>query len=489
MKHLIILDNPHEWPITVPGVEVLAARDYLIKDEYRKARNVKVYNLCKSYRYQTVGYYVSLLAAARGHKPIPSVSTIQDLKSQPLVRSVSEDLDEMIQRSLEGLKSQEFTLSIYFGQNLAKRYERLSSHLFKLFQAPFLRAHFQLASKWQLQSIKPISALEIPEEHHRFVEEAARDFFRGRKGTSKREVSYNYDLAILVNPEEKLPPSDARALQKFIKAAHDVGLEAELITRDDFGRLGEFDALFIRETTAVNHHTYRFARKAKAEGLVVIDDPDSILKCTNKIYLAELLEANKIRTPKTIIAHRDNIKEIQQKIGFPCILKQPDSAFSQGVKKASDVDGLLDLLETFWSKSDLVIAQEFLPTEFDWRIGIIDKTPFYACKYYMARNHWQIIKQQGSGKPLDGRVQTISFGEVPENVINTALKAANLIGDGLYGVDIKEIGGRCYVIEINDNPNIEAGYEDGILKQDLYTTVLKVFRSRIERRKQRVLTT
>lgn len=487
MKNLIIIDNPTEWPIQVPGVEVYSARDYLTKDEFRKRRNVKVYNLCRSYRYQTLGYYVSLLAAARGHKPLPSVSTIQDLKSQHLVRFVSEDLDELIQKSLEGIKSDLFTLSIYFGHNVARKYDRLSSQLFRLFQAPFLRAQFQFTTKWQLQSIKPISAIEIPENHHEYVEEFARSFFATRQVTARKAIEYNYDLAILVNPEEEHPPSCEKALQKFVKAANEQGLDAEFITRDDYGRLAEFDALFIRETTAVNHHTYRFARRAKAEGLVAIDDPDSILKCTNKIYLAELLSAHKVRTPKTLIVHRDNLKEIPRTIGLPCILKQPDSAFSQGVRKASSLDELVDRLELFWTKSDLVIAQEFLPTEFDWRIGIIDKTPFYACKYMMARNHWQIIKQEGSGKPLEGGVQTLSLENVPESVMNTALKAANLIGDGLYGVDLKEIGGKCYVIEINDNPSIDHGFEDAVLKMDLYNTIMKVFRDRIERKKQKVI--
>ncbi len=487
MRNLIILDNPSEWSMSVPGVEVHSARDYLTHEEFRKQRNIKVFNLSKSYRYQTLGYYVSLLAAARGHKPIPNVSTIQDLKSQPLVRFVSEDLDDLIQKSLEGLKSNEFTLSIYFGHNTAKRYDRLSLHLFKLFQAPLLRAVFSFTTKWQLHSIKPISAIEIPERHMPFVEQFARNFFKA-KHTKKKEVIYSYDLAILVNPFEELPPSDADALKRFVKAAHDLGLDAEIITKEDFGRLAEFDALFIRETTAVNHHTYRFARRAKAEGLIAIDDPDSILKCTNKIYLSELLDAHRIRTPKTLIIHRDNVTDVVEKIGFPCILKQPDSAFSQGVKKSKDFDSLMDQLDTFLGKSDLVIAQEYLPTEFDWRIGIIDKTPFYACRYFMARNHWQIVKTEVGGKHSDGKVEAVSLEGVPEIVINTALRAANLIGDGLYGVDLKQIGNKCYVIEVNDNPNIDHGFEDEILKQDLYLTIMRVFRDRIEKRKQRIPT-
>ena len=131
-----------------------------------------------------------------------------------------------------------------------------------------------------------------------------------------------------------------------------------------------------------------------------------------------------------------------------------------------------------------MVAQEFLPTDFDWRIGIVDRRPLYVCKYFMARRHWQIIKRDDTGKTSgEGNVQTLSVGETPEDVIKTALKAANLIGDGLYGVDLKQVGGKCYIIEVNDNPNIDAGYEDAVLKDALYREIMGVFLKRIEERK------
>ena len=114
-------------------------------------------------------------------------------------------------------------------------------------------------------------------------------------------------------------------------AGRRLGLDTELISRDDYGRLAEFDSLFIRETTNVNHHTYRFARRAAAEGLIVVDDPESILKCSNKVYLAELLDHHNIPTPTTCLVHRDNLESAFVEIGVPCVLKQPDGAFSQGV--------------------------------------------------------------------------------------------------------------------------------------------------------------
>jgi glutathione synthase/RimK-type ligase-like ATP-grasp enzyme len=75
-------------------------------------------------------------------------------------------------------------------------------------------------------------------------------------------------------------------------------------------------------------------------------------------------------------------------------------------------------------------------------------------------------------------------GEAPTKVVRTALKAANLIGDGMYGVDVKQIGNRCYIIEVNDNPNVDAGNEDGVLKDALYREVMGVFLKRIEERKR-----
>ena len=483
MKILLIVNNPKNWPLDIPDVEVVSARSYLTDPAYSEDRNAKVFNLCRSYSYQSNGYYVSLLAAARGHKPLPDINTIQDLKSQHVIRALSDDISQQIESALKNIASDDFTLSIYFGRNVAKRYDGLSRYLFDLFRAPLLRANFRRQEKWELDTIRTIAVNDIPESHREFVIEAATDYFSGRKPRVRKRTTPRYDIAVLHNPEEANAPSDAAALKKFQKAAEAIGFDFELITHDEIHRLAEFDALFIRETTAVNHYTFHFAQRAAAEGLVVIDDPDSILKCTNKVYLAELLTRHSVPIPKTMIIHKKNVRHISENLGLPCVLKQPDSSFSMGVIRIEDEEQLEDTVEKLLSKSDLIVAQEFLPTEFDWRVGIIDRRLLYVCRYYMARRHWQIIKHEDGGKISEGQVDTLSVGEAPDEVIKTALKAANLIGDGLYGVDLKQVGNKCYVIEVNDNPNIDAGYEDSVLKDALYREIMGVFLKRIEARK------
>ena len=483
MPLLLVVNNPQNWKLDIPGVEVVAARTYLTEPAYSSMRGVKLYNLCRSYAYQSLGYYVSLLAEARGHRAQPSVAAIQDLRSQVATATVSEELEVLIQKSFSRLTSDEHTLSIYFGRSLTKRDQRLAAALCNQFQAPLLRARFEKLGRgeWRLAHVGPIPAAEIPQSHLPFVIEAATEYFQNRSWSQRREKRPRAHFAILHDPEEAASPSNPRALAKFQKAAKELGIAAELITKADFPHIASYDALFIRATTYVNHYTWRFARRAAAEGLVVVDDPQSIVRCTNKVYLAELLQHHKIRTPRTLIVHRDNRDRVQTELGLPCVLKQPDSAFSMGVKKARTPEELTELLDKMFEESDLVIAQEFLPTDYDWRVGVFDRRPLYVCRYFMAEGHWQIVSRDG--KETDyGRIETLPVGQAPSNVVRIALRAANLIGDGLYGVDLKQSGKDVYVIEVNDNPNIDAGFEDRVLGDELYVGIMRGLLARVEER-------
>jgi hypothetical protein len=174
VKSLIVVENTKRWPFELGGVEVVAARSYLVDPRFADMKRAAVYNMCRRIGYQSVGYYVSLLAAARGHRPMPSVSTLQALANAPLVRAASEELEGHIQRSLASLRSDEFTLSVYFGRNLAKKYDRLARALFNQFPAPILVARFTRGPEgWRLATLRLGNAAEVPESHRDFVIESA----------------------------------------------------------------------------------------------------------------------------------------------------------------------------------------------------------------------------------------------------------------------------------------------------------------------------
>jgi glutathione synthase/RimK-type ligase-like ATP-grasp enzyme len=482
VRQLIVVENPKRWPFDMEGVEVVQARAYLVERRYAELRRAAVFNMCRRYGYQNVGYYVSLLAAARGHRPLPSVATLQALTLSPIVRLVSEDLDDLIQRNLAPLKSDEFILSVYFGRNVTQRYDRLSRALFNQFPAPFLRARFSREqARWRLAGVRPIAGMDIPETHREFVLKRAREYFQRPTRVAPRSHDARYDMAVLWSPDDPQPPSDERAIKRLVRAAGRQGIGVALIEADDYGRLAEFDALFLRETTQVNHHTFRMASRAEALGLVVLDHPESIIRCSNKVYQAELFERHGIPQPRTMVVHEGNVAEVTSKIGLPCVLKKPDGSFSSGVAKAATEEELRERLTTLFAESELVVAQEFTPSAFDWRVGILGGEPLWVCRYHMAKGHWQIVRVE-RGERRYGDVDAVAIEEAPAAVVHAAVRAARLIGDGLYGVDVKEVDGRVLVMEVNDNPNLDAGYEDGILKNALWDEIVRWFRVRLDAR-------
>jgi glutathione synthase/RimK-type ligase-like ATP-grasp enzyme len=201
--------------------------------------------------------------------------------------------------------------------------------------------------------------------------------------------------------------------------------------------------------------------------------------------MAEALENAGIPTPKTIIVHKDNRNKVIEKTGLPLVLKSPDSTFSFGVKKASTPEEYEKLVGEMLKKSELVIAQEFTPSDYDWRIGILDDKPFYACRYYMAKDHWQIYNWGAEKKDdRDGNADCLAIEDVPKKILDVALKSAKLMGKGLYGIDVKEVNGKPLVIEINDNPNIDFGVEDRYYGDKVYIEILTALKNRLDKKQE-----
>ncbi len=481
MNKYIVVDNPKSWKFLAENIQVVSAQEYLTNADFASQKNLRVFNLCKDYSYQSKGYYVSLLAEARGHSPIPNSKNLVDLRAPKLVKVISEEFEDLIQQSLKSIKSREFVLSIYFGQNVAQKYKELSATFFKNFQIPFLRVKFNFTHKWNIQHIRAIAYAEIPQEHKTSVEQFALQYFAKKRYDTAKPSKFLYDLAILVNENDPAPPSNAKALKKFIDIAEKNNFYIEMVSPKDLSRLSAFDALFIRQSTEVNNEAYAFARKAQQENIAIIDYPDAILKCCNKVFMAEALQNAHINSPKTKIVHQENIQQVLEEIKLPCVLKSPDSTFSFGVKKAQTKTEYLDLVKEMLKTSDLIIAQEFTPSDYDWRIGVLDGKPFYACRYYMAKGHWQIYNWAAEDKEdQDGNADCLAIENVPQNIIDVAVKSAKIIGLGLYGIDIKEVNGQPLVIEINDNPNIDFGVEDAYYGDEVYQQIIKALLKRVE---------
>ncbi|MCF6764809.1 RimK family protein [Thiotrichales bacterium 19S3-7] len=483
----VLVDNSKDWQPYYPSDHVISVKNY-IENSVKTASRLQLINLSKQSDYLSLGYYASLLAEARGHRVIPSVETISYLVRKDLGELLSLSLSKCEKRFFNELDnvSQTFQFQIYFGKTQIRSLRKLAHAIFEHLVAPILIVKFvKEQSYWRLDEISLGNLEDISEESEQYFAQSLEEYSRRIWRLRKHDKHYRYDLAILYNPEEKTPPSDIRALNKFVKIGAQLGINVDLITLEQGTSLLEYDALFIRETTKVNHHTYRLAQLAKHEGLVVIDSPEAILKCTNKIFLAELLAKRKIPIPKTEIISditEDTIVSLEYSLGYPMVIKIPDGSFSIGVEKVNNQNELKLCAQKLFQDSALLLLQQYLPTDFDWRVGVLNGRAIYCCKYYMARNHWQIYKKKSNGSLIGGGAETLSIAQAPKTVISTAIKAAKAIGDGLFGVDLKSIDDQgVYVIEINDNPSIDSGLEDAFLGDELYRAILNEFISQIEK--------
>ena len=255
------------------------------------------------------------------------------------------------------------------------------------------------------------------------------------------------------------------ALTNFRMAAAKLGHDCDFIFRPEIMNIPRYDGLFIRAFTDPLNTSYVAARMAEAYGLRVIDEPDSIVVCCDKVNMYQHLMRAGVPMPDTCFLTEDEVtpeqaRELFESFGTPLVLKAPNSAFSAYVEKAHDEQQFVKIGKRFLRRADRLVVQQYLPSSFDWRVTMLDGKVLFVVKYIMAEGAWRIHDRDEDGKPNVCTVQAVEKAQVPPTLIAVARAAATAIGRSLYGIDIKEIDDDFLVIEVNDNPNIDAGLED-----------------------------
>jgi glutathione synthase/RimK-type ligase-like ATP-grasp enzyme len=485
---LLLAEDLGDLELLGAPYRMATVRDYVSRPSIFLRDASKIINLARSYDYQSAGYYASLLAEARGHRVIPSVETILDLAARDGYARALPELEDVLNRELaKAGGDRPERILVCFGKADNPACAGFGRMLFDWYRAPAIVCGLTTAEAasgiWtKITRLSLRAPVKLNPAEAAFFAETLEAHTRRAWRSAKQRVPARHSIAVLFDAAEQLPPSSEKTLKHWATLAEKQGVEVEPIRKRDLPRLAEFDALFIRETTSIRNHTYRFAQRARAEGMPVIDDPISMIRCTNKVYLWERLTQAGLPTPQTLVMRPNGrLQEAGDKLGFPLVVKIPDGSFSRGVKKVASQDELKTLTDTFFKDSELLLAQKFIPTTFDWRIGVLDGQPLFACQYRMARGHWQIVNHRDDGRADEGGFATFPLEEAPAEVVDIAVRSAGLIGDGLYGIDLKETPDGPVVIEINDNPNLEHGVEDAKGGAEIWLRLTRWFTDRLAR--------
>jgi glutathione synthase/RimK-type ligase-like ATP-grasp enzyme len=481
---VILVDQARDVPNAETPHKVITTSEYLARPRLFETGRPKLINLSRSYAYQSKGYYASLLAEARGHRVVPTVETMLELREAKLYEHALPELEDALNRCARKADFQpegEFKFLVCFGISRDPRFEAFGRLLFDWFRCPALEVTVEPGHWLSIDRIRPRTLTRLENGEGVFLREALHQHTKREWRDPKARSISKYDLAVLFDPNEKMAPTSAASIKHFARIAEKMSVDVAPITKRQLAELAEYDGLFIRETTSIDNHTYRFARRAWQEGMPVIDDPISMIRCTNKVFLMELLGSNQVPMPPTVLlTDMADLPRAMDELGLPMVVKIPDGSFSRGVHKVGGHEELKRIAEELFEETDLLLAQKFMPTEFDWRVGVLAGEPLFVCQYRMARGHWQIVKHHADGSSREGGFKTFELEHAPPEIIDLAVRAAKPIGDGFYGVDLKQTESGIVVMEVNDNPNLEHGIEDAVGKDEVWIKILKWFIARME---------
>ncbi len=259
--------------------------------------------------------------------------------------------------------------------------------------------------------------------------------------------------------------NELAALTNFRMAAAKLGHDCDFLFRSEIANIPRYQGLLLRAVTDPLNSTFVAARLAEVHGLRVIDEPHSILVCCDKVNMYQHLMRADVPMPDTCFLTDEEVTveqahELFERYGTPLVLKAPNSSFSAYVEKVHDVASFVKVGKRFLRRADRIVIQQYLPSSYDWRVTILDGKVLFVVKYVMAAGAWRIHEKDDEGKPNICTVQAVAKSEIDPELIRVACAAGAAIGRSLYGVDVKQLDDGYVVIEVNDNPNIDAGLED-----------------------------
>ncbi|MGE3998264.1 MAG: RimK-like ATPgrasp N-terminal domain-containing protein, partial [Variibacter sp.] len=172
---VILVDQPKDFPNADTPHKVITTSEYLARPRLFDLGRPKLVNLSRSYAYQSKGYYASLLAEARGHRVVPTVETMLELREAKLYERALPELEDELNRcarkadfQLEG----ELKLLFCFGIARDVRFEAFGRLLFDWFRCPALEVTVAPGDWLTIDRIRPRTLTRLANGEGDFFREA-----------------------------------------------------------------------------------------------------------------------------------------------------------------------------------------------------------------------------------------------------------------------------------------------------------------------------
>ena len=211
-----------------------------------------------------------------------------------------------------------------------------------------------------------------------------------------------------------------------------------------------FDAVIPRIGASITFYGTAVVRQFEMMGVYTPNDSDSILRARDELRSLQLLAREGIDLPLTVFGDNpDDTRDLLTMLGQPPhVIKLNEGAQGQGVMLAEKHGAALGMIEAFRSLYANFLVQEFIREAdgADLRCFVVGDHVVAAMRRQAPEGDFRAnIHRGGSASSV-----TLSALEV-----ETAVRAARVMGLGVAGVDLLRSARGPLVLEVNSSPGLE----------------------------------
>lgn len=212
----------------------------------------------------------------------------------------------------------------------------------------------------------------------------------------------------------------------------------------------DYDAIIPRIGHTVTKFGASIIRQFMSQGLSSTLDPEALLRARDKLTCLQLLSMHGLLVPTTVYANNQYfLREMSEHIkDFPKIIKLISGTHGIGVIKADDLSTMESMMEAFIGVRQKALIQEFIKESSgaDVRAFVVDGEVVASMKRQAQPGEFRSNLHRGA---------TSMAVELTDEERETALRAVEIMGLQVAGVDMLQSDRGPMVLEVNASPGLE----------------------------------
>lgn len=215
-------------------------------------------------------------------------------------------------------------------------------------------------------------------------------------------------------------------------------------------QLAEFDAVIPRIGASITHFGTALVRQFEQMDVFCANNSHGIANSRDKLRALQILSRHQIGMPPTTFVRSGNdvIPAIRRVGGAPVVIKLLEGTQGVGVILAESEKSAEAIIETMHNAKQNVLVQKFVKESKgrDIRAFVVGDRVVASMRRIANGNEFRSNVHRG------GRTEVVELGEAEQRM---AVRAAQIMGLRVAGVDMLEAFGGPQIMEVNSSPGLE----------------------------------